>query len=73
MMGLICAMIFSGDVNYDQKVSNEHEQLVHNILRALAFEHIFSYFCDFFRKWEIAKWGQLDMNGVYRGKRESIL
>lgn len=40
---------------------------------ALAIEHIFAYVCDFYRKWEIKTYGQLDMHGIYRGKREGYL
>ena len=43
------------------------------ILIALLIEHITSYFIELFRRYDIAKNGQLDINGVPRAKTESLL
>ena len=43
------------------------------ILVALILEHIFAYLSGFFRKWEIEKYGQMDLNGIYRAPKEYIL
>jgi hypothetical protein len=43
------------------------------ILLALIVEHIFAYTAGVFRKWEVEKYGKLDVNGVYRAQKESLL
>lgn len=43
------------------------------ILIALIIEHVFSYICSWFRKWELKKYGVLDINGVMRAPKESFL
>lgn len=44
-----------------------------DIILVLILEHIFSYLCGFYRKWEISKYGTLDVNGVYRAPKEYML
>ena len=39
----------------------------------LLVHHIFSYLSATFRKWEIEKHGQVDLNGVMRAKKESFI
>ena len=70
MMGLLIALFLARKVNLKDHPEAEK---IHNILHALAFEHLFAYACDYFRKYDISNFGQLDMHGVYRGKRESYL
>jgi hypothetical protein len=43
------------------------------ILVTLNFEHIFSYFCAFFREYDIKYNGNVDINGIKRAKNESKL
>lgn len=43
------------------------------ILIAFFIEHIFSYFCTLFRKWELEHYGQLDINGILHGPKETLL
>jgi hypothetical protein len=40
---------------------------------ALFIEHIFSYVCNLYRKQEIRREGQQDVNGILRAKNESVL
>ena len=70
MIGLVCSVIFSMEVHHGADKIEGH---VKNLLYSLMFEHVFAYACDYFRKWEIARCGQLDMHGVYRAKYESLL
>ena len=44
-----------------------------NILWFLVFEHIFSYCSGLFRTWEVSKYGQMDVNGILRARREDML
>ena len=39
----------------------------------LLVHHLFSYVASVFRKWEIEKYGQVDVNGVLRAQKESFL
>ena len=39
----------------------------------MLIEHIASYLIELFRRYDIAKNGQMDINGVPRAKTESIL
>jgi hypothetical protein len=48
-------------------------QTSNGIIFALILEHIFAYCSGVFRTWEIANYGKLDVNGVYRAKTESFL
>ena len=43
------------------------------ILVALGIEHVLSYSAAIFRKWDIERNGQIDLNGIYRAPNESIL
>jgi hypothetical protein len=43
------------------------------ILWALVIEHVLSFSIEWFRKYEIERSGILDINGVPRGKYESML
>lgn len=70
MIGLACATFFAQHIHLQSDGNAQHTS---TILYSLAVEHIFAYACDYFRKWEIKYYGQLDMHGVYRGKRESYL
>jgi hypothetical protein len=36
-------------------------------------EHIFSYLTGYFRKWEIVRYGEKDVNGVVRAPKETII
>lgn len=42
-------------------------------MNALVCEHIFAYICIYFRKWEIQRYGVMDINGTYRAPKEYIL
>ena len=39
----------------------------------LFIEHVISYIVDHYRTYEIEKYGEPDVNGVYRAKKESIM
>jgi len=39
----------------------------------LFLEHIISYFSNIYREYEIEHYGQPDVNGVYRAKKESLM
>ena len=43
------------------------------IINILLTEHIFSYLSDLFRKWEIARCGRTDVNGIMRAPKEAFL
>jgi len=43
------------------------------IVYALIAQHTLSYFISFFRKWEIKYHGKTDLNGIIRGKVESLM
>jgi hypothetical protein len=43
------------------------------IFIALLLEHIFSYISTLFRAWEIDHKGKMDVNGIMRGPKETIL
>jgi len=53
----------------------DHSQLQKSalIMIVLMCEHIFSYCAGIFRNWEIEKYGKLDINGIVRAKKESML
>ena len=72
---MICLIIFSYLGNGTEKVntSTESESVEkfldsqgNDILVALFFEHVFSYLSANFRKWEIARYGVMDINGIFR-------
>lgn len=44
-----------------------------SIITALICEHIFAYISMYFRKWEIQRYGVMDINGIYRAPKEYIL
>lgn len=44
-----------------------------NIMIVLGFEHIFSYICEWYRRYEIKQSGLPDINGILRAKNEFIL
>jgi len=43
------------------------------IMLCLFIEHVFSYFCAFFREYDIKKNGKIDINGIKRAPNESII
>lgn len=53
--------------------SSETTENSSEILVALIAEHIFAYSSGIFRKWEIDNFGKLDVNGVYRAQKESLM
>ena len=36
-------------------------------------EHIYAYITGYYRKWEIEKYGQMDLNGIYRAPKEYVM
>lgn len=44
-----------------------------HIIIALLCEHVFAYISTLFRAWEIDHHGKMDVNGIIRGPKESIL
>lgn len=53
--------------------NKKNETRLHAIFVALLIEHVTSYFIELYRRYDIAKNGQLDINGVPRAKTESAL
>lgn len=43
------------------------------VLFVLISEHLFSYISGYFRTWEIKKYGKVDINGVARAQKETLL
>ena len=64
--------LFKREVNiehYDEEIHSKSD----TIMIVLIFEHIFAYCSHLFRVWEIDNYGQTDINGVSRAKKESAL
>ena len=66
---------FSGDFGKKNRLNTNEEILArsHAIIYTLIVEHVFAYLAGFYRKWEIEKYGVMDINGVYRGPKEYVL
>lgn len=45
----------------------------YGLITILVVEHIFSYLTGYFRKWEINNYGQMDINGIQRAPKETII
>ena len=43
------------------------------IMISLLITHILAYIAACFRKWEIQRYGQMDLNGVFRAPKEYVL
>lgn len=43
------------------------------VLYVLLGEHVFAYFSGIFRVWEIKNYGKVDINGVARAQKETLL
>jgi len=55
------------------KEQNETRVASGDILFTLIIEHIFAYLSGVFRKWEVENYGIADVNGVFRGQKESMM
>lgn len=51
----------------------DEDKKLHSIILALLIEHVSSYLIQYFRKYDIEKNGQLDIQGVPQAKRESAI
>ena len=51
---LTCSIMFGKGF---KSVQYEDNSEIHRILNYLMFDHVFAYLSDYFRKWEIARYG----------------
>ena len=75
-MQFLCLIVVFYLRRFEAGPSEDHEEHAQedlNILISLVFEHIFSYTCSIFRTYDIERNGQMDVNGIYRAKRETFL
>lgn len=76
-MQFMCLLIFIFIIEFDQSeiVKTDTDKIAESneIMVALILEHVFSYIAGIFRQWEINRYGKVDINGVFRAKKESFL
>ena len=65
-------MYFKNLESYKQPDPSIYE-LHDNIIYCLLVEHVMSYSCYMFRRWEIRRNGTADVYGIYRAPYETML
>lgn len=77
-MQFLCLITFQFLIKFpfQEITDNPHAEDIFDsklIMYALIGEHVFAYISGIFRTWEIKKYGKVDLNGIFRARRESFL